>query len=192
MPHSPTSIIYKYSDDWLHLATMAHNHPVSLHSLVPLCPTVLGAADASKLGMGGFWLPATDDSMIQPSLWCTPFPVCIQQQLLTTLNPAGTITNSDLELTAVICGVTLAAQQAPAHSHQYSLLAMDNTPALAWLSKGSTTTNKAPAYLLQLLARLRHEHDFHIAPVFMPGTTKTLADCCLHLFHLMMKHSLII
>jgi hypothetical protein len=96
------------------------------------------------------------------------------------MNPTGTITKSDLELTAVICGATLAAQHTPAHSHQYSLLAMDNTPALTWLSKSSTNTNKAPAYLLQLLARLRREHDFRIAL----GTSNALADCCSRLFHL--------
>jgi hypothetical protein len=47
--------------DWLHLATMIHNHPVSL---VPTCPTVIGTTGTSKLGMGGFWLPVNDTSAI--------------------------------------------------------------------------------------------------------------------------------
>ena len=47
----------------------------------------------------------------------------------------------NLELSAVICGAALAAQWAPTPLNTF--IARDNTPALSWLTKGSTTTKKS-------------------------------------------------
>ncbi len=66
--------------------------------------------DAAKPGMGGVWFPpgklapnaihpSAGHALQHPILWHNQFPEYIQQLLVSTDNPAGTITNSDLELT---------------------------------------------------------------------------------------------
>ena len=43
---------------WIQLANQAHVKPAPLHTVVPTPPTILAATDASKAGMGGFWVTA--------------------------------------------------------------------------------------------------------------------------------------
>jgi hypothetical protein len=50
-------------------------------------------------------------------------------------NPNGKLTNSNLELIALIVGATLAAKIASI-LHSNILIASDNTPAIIWTDKG--------------------------------------------------------
>jgi hypothetical protein len=97
--------------------------PVSIHSLVPRQPTVITAMDASRHDMGGFYI-----TMTTKTLWRQPFPPTIQRQLITTDNPQGLLTNSELKLAAMVVGGTLAAQ-ATSQPHTSVLIASDNVPA---------------------------------------------------------------
>jgi hypothetical protein len=60
----------------------------------------------------------------------------------------------------------------------------DNTPAVAWCAKGSTSSTKARAFLLCLLANLCHTRDVALHPIYVAGNTNTLADFCSRSFHL--------
>jgi hypothetical protein len=139
--------------DWLHLAPVAVDLPDPLHTIVPYAPSILAATDASKSGVGGFWLNVTGHSTTN-CLWCQQFPAAIQERLITLTNPTGTLTSSDLELAAIITGAQLTASHYGGQ-HPNIAIATDNTPAMAWVSKGSTTSTVAPAFLLHHLAQLR-------------------------------------
>jgi hypothetical protein len=89
--------------DWSLLATSLETHPVPIASLVPQAPSYLGAVDASSAGCGGFWV-ATKYGRVAPFAFHWKFPTAIQHQLLSLQNPLGTLTNSDLELSAVVLG----------------------------------------------------------------------------------------
>jgi hypothetical protein len=171
--------------DWLLLVDSAHHHPVPIHTLIPGQPTILAAVDASRHGMGGCWVlpPSATNPTSQYFVWRAPFPSHIQQYLVSSANPTGSITNSDLELAALLTGAILAAAHSPTSS-PHILIASDNTPAIAWATKGSNTTTKAPAYLLHYLASARRALPFTFTPVFTSGKTNTLADCCSRSFAL--------
>jgi hypothetical protein len=62
----------------------------------------LGAQDAAGPGMGGVHFVPLPDGSIQPMLWRSPFPLEVQHRIISNDNPAGTITNSDLELAASV------------------------------------------------------------------------------------------
>jgi hypothetical protein len=171
-------LIKESLEDWLHLARTAVAHPVPLHTLVPRKPTILSATDASGMGMGGFWLSPT-----QRCLWRAPFPTSVRRELLTATNASGTLTNSDLELAALLTGAVHCAQNLPS-KYDNILIASDNTPAVAWATRGSTTTTKAPAYLLPLFAQQRRATPFTLTACFSPGDSNQLADACSRLFHL--------
>jgi hypothetical protein len=156
--------------------------PVPIHTLVPRHPNVVAATDASKLGMGGFFTLQNPDKSLQNIVWRAPFPSSIQNNLISHSNPQGTITNSNLELCAIIVGAALAASTTFI-PHPSILLASDNTPAIGWATKGSTTSSTATAYLLHQLAHTRRATPFNLSPIFTPGDTNQLADCCSRSFH---------
>jgi hypothetical protein len=135
--------------------------------------------------MGDFWSsdPASTDSPTR-IVWRAAFPKTIQNALVSTTNPTGTITNSDLELVALITGVAVGAST-PSTSRHVLHCASDNTPALAWSTRGSTSSNTAPAYLLRQHAQLARQRDYTLRSVFTPGTTNILADFCSRSCHLL-------
>jgi hypothetical protein len=147
-----TNLVRQALQDWQQLATSTANFPVPLASLVPSAPTFLGATDASKAGMGGFWIPTTLHTAPPPP------PSHIAQQLASTTNPTGAVTNSDLELAALVTGSAIAATF-PTPIRPRLHCAVDNTPTLAWANKGSTSSTQAPAFLLRLLAQLCRTFD---------------------------------
>ena len=82
------------------LAQDLAQHPTRMAEIVPTHPLYASCCDAALAGMGGVWLPSTGPYYPQhpPYIWWTPFPPQVQQELVTTTNPSGTITNLDLEL----------------------------------------------------------------------------------------------
>jgi hypothetical protein len=168
--------------DWTLLATNGNAQPVPLHTVVPHPPHIIGATDASKQGMGGFYIT---QSTRGPDyyLWRAAFPSSITNALTSPDNPTGLINNSDLELAGLVLGSTLIAQR-HYRPYQHISLASDNTPAVAWVTKGSNTSNGPPAYLLHMLAQSRRSHKYQLTVPFTTGLSNTIADCCSRLFHL--------
>jgi hypothetical protein len=119
----------------------------------------------------------------QHFLWRAPVPEHIAQHLVSFQNPHGFLTNSDLELMALLI-TTILATNSTDTPHPHILIASDNTPAVAWAAKGSTTSIKAPAFLLHSLATYRRATPFTFKPVFTPGHTNKIADCCSRSFAL--------
>ena len=88
--------------DFEYLAKDLQSRPTRIAELVPDYPVAIGPHDASGMGMGGVWLPATTDSELRPLLWRAKFPTTITRELITEENPDGTINNSQLELAGAI------------------------------------------------------------------------------------------
>jgi hypothetical protein len=166
--------------DWLHLATQAHDQPVPLHTLVPQPPHIVAATDASLQGMGGFWCDATKQNNY---VWRAQFPPNVQQAVVSQQNPTGIVSNSALELAAIIVGSHMAAKN-PTYPHPHMLIASDNTAACGWMQKGSTTSTQSQAFLLHHLTRLRRDAPFSFTCLYASGCSNTLADCCSRLFSL--------
>jgi hypothetical protein len=153
--------------------------------LVPQKPDVVAATDTSKHGIGGFWnVPSTTPATPYPEFyaWCTQFTPDIQDTLVSPQNPAGSLIK-DLELMSLIIGAMLASQS-PTMAHPNVFIALDNTPAIAWTQKGSTTSIKALAYLLHHLAHLCHANPFTLTTLYVAGSSNLIADSCSCSFHM--------
>jgi hypothetical protein len=161
---------------WAALAINLHRHPVPLASVVPHAPHYFAAVDASAHGMGGFWLPTTLTADSQPCVWRAPFPDSITNALVSTHKPAGTVTNSDLELAAAVLGHAILLSQVPPLPYLSTCMATDNTPTHAWISHGSTTSILAPAFLLSQLASDCQTRNAVLATVYTPGKSNSIAD----------------
>ncbi len=160
---------------WLQLFNSAHQTPVPITHLIPQAPHYYSAVDASSYGMGGFWVPTTLATHHQPIAWRFQWDPQVRNRLITSDNPHGTLTNSELELAALVSGHHAILQ----HTHQPHtsiVIATDNTPAKAWVKAGSVSTSKPPAFLLSLLAADGRAHNSHLTPVYTPGCTNTIAD----------------
>jgi len=77
-----SEIIHQAISDWQHLAHNLTEVPVPITSLVPRAPQFVGAVDASQQGIGGFWLPMIHTDHQAPLAFRCPFPVDVQNQLV--------------------------------------------------------------------------------------------------------------
>ena len=93
-----TAFVRSNLDAFGRLAASLCSRPTHLAELVPQQPTLLGATDAARAGMGGMYFDHTG----QGYYWRYPFPPDVQAALVTTANPTGHITNSDLEQSALL------------------------------------------------------------------------------------------
>jgi len=188
-----TTLVKHALRDWVHLLQTLHSHPVPIVMTIPHAPHYWAATDASIQGMGGFWLPSNITQDSQPCVWCYPFQEAIQQQIVSQRNMTGSLTNSDLELAAVITGYATQQHSIPPKPYNHTFRVTDNTPTQAWVQRGSKSSISPPAWLLRHLAQICRSHNSLMFPIFTPGTTNTIADflsCSFHLTDAMVLHEL--
>ena len=138
--------ICKYVRDYLTVfEALAHSlasRPTRLAEIVPDDPVVVGACDAAKPGMGGVVFTVDHP----PIVWRAPFPVHVQQQVVSTSNPNGKLTNSDLEQAGVLGQHCIICSNFDVRECTLATLC-DNTPAVSRARKGSLTTKDCAAYM---------------------------------------------
>ena len=151
-----------------------HHHekrPTLLEELVPGDDLHVGACDAAKAGRGGVWF--TDEG--EAILWRAPYSPAVRAQVVSESNPTGTLTNSDLELEGTLLHHWVLGKCAKVDG-ETTYTGCDNTPAVAWRQKGSSTSNRARARLLRLAAGLRREQKALHRIGHLAGTDNIMAD----------------
>jgi hypothetical protein len=118
--------------DAIALTLEAAKRPTHVREIVAAATGAVGNCDASAFGAGGVWYGGSD--LEQPIVWRVVFPTDIQQNVVSDDNPTGTITNSDLELAAILLH-HLVLEQAMGMRHMKTVTFSDNTPAVAWVYK---------------------------------------------------------
>ena len=182
--------------DFKWIATSLSSRPTHLAEVVPTPSTYFGAMDAAKQGMGGVWFPPLNQGpplaiqqprsarLQHPILWRARFPPKIQSQLVSVDNPSGSITNSDLELSGAIAQDDVLTTALPTVAHLSTCTFSDNTPAVSWKTKGSTSTHGPAAYLLQTAALHKRHHRYQNELHYLPGRLNAMADDCSRLWQL--------
>jgi hypothetical protein len=179
-----SSLVHATLQDWQMLADQMATHPTPITHLVPTAPTHIGTCDASKSGMGGVWFPTSLKPHASPPLiWSQPFPTSIQNALVSNSNPSGSITNSDLELLGVVAH-TQALATTQDLSNATLWIGCDNTPAVAWSSRGSSSVAAPRSYLLRHLGLLTRAAQMKVRVLSVPGESNTIADFLSRSFHL--------
>jgi hypothetical protein len=74
--------------------------PTHCRSLVTGWPDVVGICDASKFGVGGIVIGEL--RVVMPTVFRLEWPPAIQAELVSESNPAGSITNSNLECAGLV------------------------------------------------------------------------------------------
>jgi hypothetical protein len=92
-----------------------------VNELVQLTPQAAGTCDAAAEGAGGVWLGA----QFQPAVWRIKWPADVVERYR-----QGILTNSDLEMAAIIAQMLILEQLTPMR-RQHCKLFSDNTPAVS-------------------------------------------------------------
>jgi hypothetical protein len=145
-------------------------------SRFPSVPPI-SASDASGEGLGGIHFIPNPDGLIQPFLWRQRIPQGLRSRLVTNINPTGNITIINLELAATVSYYDVLVHQVDIHEHTTTNL-HDNTSAVYWQRKGSTTSTKAAAYILRLQALHHHFHRYIPWHDYLAGKMNAIADDC--------------
>ena len=154
--------------DFEYLTQELGSRPTRIAEIAPDYPVAIGAHDASGLGMGGVWLPATTNSNLSPTLWRYRFPEDIVDSLVSFDNPSGTINNSQLELAGGIAHQDALVQEVDCRERTVAPLG-DNIPSVVWRWKGSTTTDGPTAYLLRISSLHQRHHRYLAQPDYISG-----------------------
>ena len=161
--------------DWRTIIQHLSSTPTPVHHLVPDYPDYVGYSDACRLGMGGVWCSGLQP--LSPFVWQVEFPTNIQQALITTDNPSGTITINDLELAALVAQyLALHHSNTPiGDCHLASFC--DNTSAVAWATKMRTSKSVPAARLLRYLGLLQLANQTSsLSPISIPGKANDMTD----------------
>ena len=187
---------------WMHADISTR--PTRIAELVPLHPVAEGHHDASGMGAGGVWFPSASAPpragyTSQPIVWQHQWPQRIRDRLITTTNPNGSLTNSDLELAGGLLHLDALAQCFDIRERTI-LSKGDNLATTFWERKGSTSTNASPAYLLRLFGIHRRLHRYVPRFDYISGPSNIVADflsrdfshswpsLCASLSHLLPQH----
>jgi hypothetical protein len=108
-------------------------------------------------------------------LWRSPFDLVLQIQLISSTNPLGSITNSDLVQTGLVLHQDILAQQ---HDiREQTICAMtDNMAALSRDQRGSTSVDEPSAYLCRLSAFHQRTYRYRLHSSSIPGPLNVMAD----------------
>ena len=108
----------------------------------------------------------------------------ISQVLVTSDNPRGSLSISDLELAAIIAHGDIIAQARDVRERTL-WVASDNRAAVSWSTKGSSTSLLAArAYLLRLKALHQRHHGYLAQHHYIPGPVNAMADDAIRLWTL--------
>eukprot|EP00804_Cyclotella_cryptica_P015210 CCRYP_000735-RC/>CCRYP_000735-RC protein AED:0.15 eAED:0.31 QI:0/-1/0/1/-1/0/1/0/313 len=184
--------VHQALEDFWWLASDLTSRPTRISELVPLLPGAEGQHDASGAGTGGVWFPG--DSIPTrgtlkpgtPIVWRLEWPQFVRDNLVSSSNPHGTISNSDLELAGGLIHLDCVAQTLD--TRERTLLSKgDNLNTTFWERKGSTTTDSAPAYLLRLFGIHQRFHRYVPRFDYIAGPSNPIADSLSRDFHLSMS-----
>ena len=145
--------------------------------LLPAAPHYIGYCDASAFGAGGVWFSGTHP--LPETVWRLQWPPDITAAVVSDSNPTGTLTNSDLEMAAVVLHVNTLELVAPCLRHKHILVHSDNTPSVAWVTKMATKTAKSDAahrLLRGLAIRQRMLESAPVSIAHVAGVDNALAD----------------
>ena len=118
-----------------------------------------------------------------PIVWRQRFTRRVQDALITSASPKGTISISDLELVALVAHKAILAATHDI-AERTIWLATDNRAALSWSQKGSATAASARTYLLRLNALHQRTHRYVATHDHIAGTANSMADDASRLLHL--------
>jgi hypothetical protein len=171
-----TAEVHTILKDFGDLALDLGERPTRIAELIhSAIPATLGAQDAASPGMDGVHFVPLPDGSIQPMIWRSAFPLEVQRRLVSFDNPAGTNTNSNLEMAASVAQHDVLTSNVDAREatvHNFS----DNTPTVFWQRKDAVSNYDPNAQLLRVQALHQRKHRYVPTYNYLPGPANLMAE----------------
>ena len=167
--------LYGAMRDMRELLDDLERRPTHVRELVTFSPSAVGMDDASKSGMGGFWV----SHLFPPTVWRIEFPVDVQNLFVD-----GVLTINDLELAAVLMQ-QIALESLMKVRHLHSEIFSDNMSATVWATKLMVHADSVAATRLVRAAAMRARTTESKMPSVRhwPGQCNPIADDTTRSFH---------
>jgi hypothetical protein len=124
--------------------------PTMCKDLVVGWPDYVGIIDASSHGVGGIVIGELSET--PPTVFCLEWPRDITENLVSSDNPHGSLTDSDLEMAGLLllwlCTKAIVCDIA----HKHVALFSDNLPTISWVEKMASKKLRIAAKLVRALA----------------------------------------
>ncbi|KAL3793071.1 hypothetical protein HJC23_003079 [Cyclotella cryptica] len=117
------------------------SHPTKCRSLMGGWPHIVGVTDASKHGVGGVIIG--ENMALPPTVFRYEWPEEIQNDLCSETNPTGSLTNSDLELAALLLLFLVIEAVAGDLQDKHVALYSDNSPSVHWVQRLAVRSSEA-------------------------------------------------
>ena len=117
-------------------------------------------------------------------MWRHPWPPDIVKALILDRNPEGTLTNSDLDIAALVLHEATLLDTCLEATMAAPRSVLDNTTTVSWSTREASTINPVVADLLRI--RVLHSCHFFLSPLvfYHPGLENCMADDASCLFGL--------
>ena len=161
--------------DWRTVIQQLQTAPTPVQLLVSSYPNYIQFTDACGLGAGGIITPGLDP--MQHWVWKFEWPRDIKEALVSGTNKTGTLTINDLELAGLVLGWLVLEHVCDDLRYKHVGMFCDNTSAVSWAYRGSTSTSTVAGRLLRFLAlRQRKRQVSSLAPLHVAGDDNAMAD----------------
>ena len=149
--------------------------PTKCSSLIRAWPDFVGIKDASKQGVGGIIIG--ENKAVPPTVFRLQWPEDIRNDIISTTNPTGTITNSDLEMAGLLLLWLVMEEVCPLLDGAHVALFSDNSPTVHWVERLASRHSKVAMQLIRALAlRLKTQRASPLTPLHIAGSQNAITD----------------
>jgi hypothetical protein len=126
------------------------------------------------------WLPGI--LFLLPIVWRVEWPQDIRDNVVSFMNPTGTITNSDLKMAGMVIQY-LVLEHLACLRHVHVAAWCNNTPTVSWTNKLSSSRSMVASRLARALALRIHANEaLPLISVSIAGVNNQMADIALRTF----------
>jgi hypothetical protein len=149
--------------------------PTKCSSLITSWPDYVGVKDASSHGVGGIIIG--ENNAVPPTVFRMPWPRDITAQVVSSTNPTGTITNSDLEMGGLLLLWLVMEEVCQDLNGAHVALFSDNSPTVHWVQRLASQQSPIAMQLLRALAlRLHINRASPLTPLHISGVHNAMTD----------------
>ncbi len=149
--------------------------PTKCRKLICGWPDYVGIVDASRHGVKGIIFGET--SACTPTVFHWEWPKDIKNNIKTSQNPKGKISNSDLEMTGLLMLWLIIEGVCKDLCEKHVTLFSNNLPTVGWVMRLASKRSIIAENLIQALAlRLKIQHSCPLTPMHIKGERIALSD----------------
>jgi hypothetical protein len=149
--------------------------PTRCQELVSGWPDYIGIVDASGHGVGG--VVFGELSNCTPVVFRWEWPADIKQNIISSSNPTGGLTNSDQEMAGLLMLWLVLEGVCPSLREKRVTLFSDNSPTVSWVTRLASRKSLVAEHLVQALTlRLKTMHVCPLTPLHIEGKLNAIAD----------------